>query len=495
MTDDQKNDRKNPTSSKPDKAGSAVPEASGKGNQTFQVSSNGTVTPPPKTDDKRANMGTAKKAAEDSSANNKNGPSSTAGKSPKEGAKDQIKAKKTSLKPYVYGICAMALLTGSLVIYPVFERGAGAPALPYPLGSLAHSLNEQLFGVPPVVEAEMSLDEKLNPILDRLAALENSNSTAELVSLTDRIAAVEEAISLQQQMPEITSPVVDVPGNISDIEIQLTELTDRIQELEMTPSPPLQEGENAEVDGLPKEQAPAVTVDQKTMNDIIKRLEQAETALGVVQTEVSGALIDETTARQEELANVEARLSDKLGELEKAVDNSGTGTAAMALGLSNLRRTIDSGRPFQVELDAVRDELHAAGFGDSVAFLEKHAEQGVVTLFELRKQFPGVIRSMLETAAAGEEPGWQDKLRARLSTIVTIRKSGEVDGDDVEAVLARMEQHLIEHNAEAAFTESDSLPTSVKQAEAEWLADLALKVETDTTVKKLTADLIRKIDG
>jgi hypothetical protein len=127
-----------------------------------------------------------------------------------------------------------------------------------------------------------------------------------------------------------------------------------------------------------------------------------------------------------------------------------------------------------LELRTLYDRLpDAARAGNEahVAALAAEAESGVKDARALARDFAEALPVALAAAALPEDAGWWDKVWAGLKGVIVVRRTGEVEGSDAEAVLARMEFHLAREDIAAALDELQNLQPHVREALSSWQAD------------------------
>ncbi len=123
----------------------------------------------------------------------------------------------------------------------------------------------------------------------------------------------------------------------------------------------------------------------------------------------------------------EARQRDQeLARLLQDVSRQDLTAAAMLLALGQFRESVGSGRPFDDDLQIIRDlvgnnpELQAA-----LDQLVPYAEDGVLSHDALKREFGGLTNEILNAALAGEELSFGDRAAHRLGSLVTVTKDGE----------------------------------------------------------------------
>lgn len=156
---------------------------------------------------------------------------------------------------------------------------------------------------------------------------------------------------------------------------------------------------------------------------------------------------------------------------------------ALVLAVAELTETVRSGAPYADPLRSVESLL---GTGKGAAQpLAATAASGVPTLSSLQERFPTVARSIMTAAAAGDGEGWMDHVRARLTSAVTIRRTGDVPGDTPEALVARAEAKLRQNDAAGAAAELAHLSGKPAEAAADWLAAARMRNEAEAALAVL----------
>lgn len=150
---------------------------------------------------------------------------------------------------------------------------------------------------------------------------------------------------------------------------------------------------------------------------------------------------------------------------------------SLVYALGRLRSTLDRGGPYAPSFALVRGHFVALGLADdpaiarALASLAAHAEAGVRSPAQLAADFAPVARAVVKAAAIPAEAGLADRLLAEAGNLVTIRRVGEVPGDDAEARVARAEAKLAANNLEAAAAELEDLTGGALAAAGPWLGE------------------------
>jgi uroporphyrinogen-III synthase len=288
------------------------------------------------------------------------------------------------------------------------------------------------------------------------------------------------------------------PRTTSDPQIaaRLKELSERIDALAARPAPAgasQDQGALApRIDDLEKQLA-AAQADRKAVAD---RLDDIQKKLA------GGASSDQIST----LAADNRRLAEQMADLQKQVAALATAhrqTAArgsVLLAAGQVALAAASGSPLAPGLATLRalagndPRLTAA-----IAELQPVAERPVPSFASLAERFPAVAATALHAAQAdvaspaatgGPLEAWWHDMVQRLSAAVTIRKVGDVAGDDPAARIARAEQRLAGHDLTGAVDALAGLTGASARAAASWLGDARARLALDKGLADLSSAAI-----
>lgn len=214
-------------------------------------------------------------------------------------------------------------------------------------------------------------------------------------------------------------------------------------------------------DGQP---APHGTVDisaTEALADRIAALEEQKT-----ETVDLGPL----SHRVQTLEEVTAEVIPRLTMLETRRQMGAVGEA-LIIAVGQLQAALSAGRPYARELRAAQAlAANDTGLLDLLAPLSASAETGLSGDIELREKFRLLAPAVLRADRDREGADWTDRVLGRLTSIITLRRaSGEVAGDNADAVLARAEAALLANDLPRAVEEMEKLPAHAAGPAAEWL--------------------------
>ena len=235
----------------------------------------------------------------------------------------------------------------------------------------------------------------------------------------------------------------------------------------------------------------ATVVDEKIagVSSAIAELKTlAETAATQAAEASAGvkATADAQSQMQAKLDSLGAELSSVSG---KVAENSGNGDVARTIAAAALKSAIDRGSPFMAEL-----ETFAAITGDSeaIASLRGMAASGVPTRAALSEMTPDAAYAMI--AASEQVPadaGLLDRLASSARSLVKVRAVGEVEGEGVQAITARLEAAVNRGDYAKALAEYETLPAESKTAGADFMGKVKARMEADGLIEKVLSDALK----
>ncbi len=234
-------------------------------------------------------------------------------------------------------------------------------------------------------------------------------------------------------------------------------LEKRIAALEAAPQTP--------ASGTSAGSADVEALNQK-IADLTAQIDQLKTSLA------------QTTEQQ---ASSGADITSRLAEAEKKLNEPREDVAvARAIAAAALKAAIDRGGPFIAELDTFAG---VAPDDPAATDLRGFAETGVPSRAELIRQVPDVANAIVESVNQPDpNQSWSDRLMSSAKSLVSVRPVGNVEGESVEAIAARMEDKVKNGDLPGAATEWNSLPATAKQASAAFKQSLEARIRVEDLV-------------
>lgn len=223
------------------------------------------------------------------------------------------------------------------------------------------------------------------------------------------------------------------------------------------------------------------------LSDVTQKLSAIETAQSQQQAGLQ-SLQQSLTGLTGRISSDEAKQNEAMQALDTRLASIETSLSApredikvaRALTAANLKAAIDRGGSFMAELEAF-----ASVDGDSPAIdqLRTFAASGVPSRAELQNEFPKVANTIINAASgSGTDSGWVDRLMNSASSIVSVRPVGDVAGDSVEAIVARMETKLNNGDLQGAVDEWKTLPETARTASSAYEKDLTARILVEKIV-------------
>ena len=187
----------------------------------------------------------------------------------------------------------------------------------------------------------------------------------------------------------------------------------------------------------------------------------------------------------------EARVAAIEADLSEAGRQAGTAAAlGPAVAADALAAAVESGRPFNTELDA----LVVLGADETaIAALRPYSQSGLATLAALQAGFENAIASLSLTAPIPEGTGTMDRLLQSARGLVEVRPAQPTEGSDPAAIVTRIRGALAAGDVASALSEWRALPDPVKTQTADWVDAAEARAAADDLVARLRADALARL--
>ncbi|MEO1985790.1 MAG: hypothetical protein ABGX47_03935 [Martelella sp.] len=194
------------------------------------------------------------------------------------------------------------------------------------------------------------------------------------------------------------------------------------------------------------------------------------------------------------LASGQQDMQQKLSALEAKVNTPGKDLAvARAIAAAALKSAIDRGDSFATELATYAEVAPADA---DLSKLKALATSGIPTREELAAEFSETADAVI---AAAEPPPPEGNIFNRLvdsaKSLVSVRPVGDVEGDTVPAIVARIENALTKGDLKAAESEWETLPEAGKQASQKFAGGLKARIEADDLVSTTLSNALGATAG
>jgi uroporphyrinogen-III synthase len=231
------------------------------------------------------------------------------------------------------------------------------------------------------------------------------------------------------------------------------------------------------------------------------KLEALESRPAASEADTS-ALKSEIVALRAGLQSLDQAVAGQKASIDKAAAAANASTTGEQKALAAARGSavigiaarisagVTAGQPFATDLGLLAPLAQGdARLGELIATLQPLAARGVASRASLAASFPAMARAALADDLA-DDSLWQ-RLLGRLKSLVSLRRVGpDVQGDSVEARLARAEAAIGAGDLAKAVELVKSLPPQTSRATADWLARAEAHLAARRAVDQLAAQAV-----
>ncbi len=184
------------------------------------------------------------------------------------------------------------------------------------------------------------------------------------------------------------------------------------------------------------------------------------------------------------------QLSQRLDRLE-ANQRALARAAAAANAAAALQLKAHSSEPFLNELAAVEPAFDDPAL---TAPLRAVAERGVASETQLAIEFPqAAAKANIAAKAATGDGGLLDRAMDALSSLISVRRTDNLNGKGVGDILVRAETRLNQGDLKGALAYLDTLPPEGQKALKPWLEKARARALVDGTTLRLTQLTLQKL--
>ncbi len=314
-----------------------------------------------------------------------------------------------------------------------------------------------------------ALGQRLDADDARLTALEKSSGA------TGNPAAADLA-PLQQKMDAASTSLNDITGRLAKLESAHVGASD------LAPINTKLAALDSRVGALEADIARSA----QTLNGTVSGIETRLKALEANQPPPNLAQRLDSFALKADQQSIDTRLQT----LEAANAGESLHRAAAILALARLAEASAEPGPFTLELGTYA----ATAPGDPViAQLQPYAVRGVPTQAMLAARFPQLARASLDAERTGDARTLFARLWANIVGLVSVRRVGDVAGNDTESRLARAQVKLGVNDFAGATAEVRALQGAAARTMAPWLKDAEARLRLDHAVADMSARVIQAL--
>ncbi len=288
-----------------------------------------------------------------------------------------------------------------------------------------------------------------------------------------RLAELEKTVDTARDVP--SAGVIE--GSLNDISNKFNDLRGRTDELQ------------ASVATLKQQAESMLNLDSASLADRLMTLEQKLQALTGGNTDLSLVLqrvqdMQASLQGQEKMQAAMGDLQGLIGGLQGRMDNMDTAlaeeqqsdsalgqalegvspqelkAAAMLIGLSQFRDSMNRSGPFADDLALLQTMLGEKDpeLSAEISRLAPYAEKGVLSPKGLSNELKGLAGDIVVSSISGEDLSIQDKALTRFHDVLKIQKNGQpISGNDTQAAVARAQLLLDSGDVDGALVELQTL--------------------------------------
>ncbi|MDZ5646446.1 carph-isopro domain-containing protein [Nitrospirillum sp. BR 11828] len=259
------------------------------------------------------------------------------------------------------------------------------------------------------------------------------------------------------------------------LEQEVADLKAKLAAAPVSPQAPAADGAS-----VPAAPDPALAARLEQMTDQFNRLTERQRALEQA--------LAQSAQQREELS----------GRLAAQTAAAGRGQALL-VATNQLQAALLSGRPYGVELSAVRGLApEDDGLRQALDRLAQSQATGLAGPVALREGFDRAATAAQRAAQVPEGADWLETLWGRLKALVTIRrKDGRLEGNAPDAVVSRAGAALDRGDIGTAVAEMSALsgpPAAAPEVQA-WLRDAQARLSADEAMARLSRRAVSDVQA
>ncbi|HYD17613.1 MAG TPA: hypothetical protein VEF76_03945, partial [Patescibacteria group bacterium] len=190
-----------------------------------------------------------------------------------------------------------------------------------------------------------------------------------------------------------------------------------------------------------------------------------------------------------------ARERDKtLKRLMGGVSSKDLGAAALLLGLNEFRNNINTNQSFEQDLLMMQKFAgDDPAMQDSLKRLAPYARSGVLNRQQLQKEFKDLASDIVMAKLQGQDADVQAQVMQRMSKLVKVRRIDDIQGNTVDAVVARAQLKLNNNDVRGAMQELQTLEGAPAQTAAPFMEQAAGNVLADDASAQLLQTILSRL--
>ncbi len=312
------------------------------------------------------------------------------------------------------------------------------------------------------------------------------------------------AVAQPAPPPPVSSPSAPIIDTAA-LDAAKRELTARLDDLDkrVRAATAAAQAERPPVD---RPQADRPATPDPAIAELQRKLEALESKPNATESDTS-ALKSEIVALRSGMQALDQAVAGQKASVDKAAAAANASTTGEQKALAAARGSamigiaarisagLTAGQPFATDLGLLAPLAQGdARLGELIATLQPVAAKGVDSRASLAASFPSMAKAALADDLA-DDSFWQ-RLLGKLKSLVSLRRIGaDVQGDSVEAKLARAEAAIEAGDLAKAVDLVKSLPPQTSRATADWLARAEAHLAAQHAVDQLAAQAVSLLGG
>jgi len=291
----------------------------------------------------------------------------------------------------------------------------------------------------------------------------------------------------------------DLVARLDDLEKRVRATAAAAAERPASAEPALAEL-RSKVEALERRAATAAPTAQQPAPPAPPTTSDAEKELAILSREIAALrtsmqALDQAVAAQKD---EQARQREQARTMSEAIGVRGAADqkaliaarASAVIGIAaRLSAALESGLPFAVDLGLLTPLVQGdAKLAEITSSLQPYGASGVASRATLAAEFPAVAKAALADDLADDSFG--ERLLGKLRALISLRRVGDVEGDSVEARLARAETALEAGDLAKAVAQVKSLPPRTGKATEAWLKRAEAHLAAERAVQQLAAHAV-----
>jgi hypothetical protein len=260
----------------------------------------------------------------------------------------------------------------------------------------------------------------------------------------------------------ISTAVPELETVTSTLQGELARLTARVAGLETNPEGAAPVGDSTSSGQLAGDLAAlSARVDELTAAPQATDETGAQNAAAIASLETELAALRQAAAQaQTDIAGVSAKVATLETDFSEGTAIE-AGQVRLPLIVSGFETAFSTGAAYDAEVAALRQALPNLAVPDAVL---ANAMTGLKRPDLIARDFNAVLPDVLAGRPLGADAGWQEATSDWFRGIIALRPTEAVEGDEPEAVVARLEGAIARGDFIAAKTELDALPPPMRTA-------------------------------